>query len=200
LPWGAKGDLNFTIPKYDMAKVVMAKIPLYREIVNLGKSYYPHCIYPLLTTDEVLLNRAEAYILKGEYEKGADDLNLWGTRFYDGASNLTSDQIASFYEQMDYYTPTAPTPKKALNPEGFTVAPGKQENMIHALLAAKRITFLHEGYRWFDIKRYGIELSRRSIKNNKVNRIIDTLPKDDKRRAIQLPESVISAGVEANPR
>jgi hypothetical protein len=127
-------------------------------------------------------------------------LNIWASRFYKNAPTLTADQIAAFYEDMAYYTPTDPTPKKALNPEGFTVAAGEQENMIHAILAARRVLLLHEGYRWFDIKRYGIELYRRAIKSQKIMRVVDTLPKGDKRRAIQLPESVISAGVEANPR
>jgi hypothetical protein len=80
------------------------------------------------------------------------------------------------------------------------VTPGKQENMIHAVLAARRILLLHEGFRWFDVKRYGIEIYRRSIKNNAVNEIIDFMSKDDNRRAIQLPQTVIYAGVEANPR
>jgi tetratricopeptide (TPR) repeat protein len=201
-PWGAKGDLNFWIPQYSgMPKVIMAKSPVYFEYTDVVQGIgFPHMMYPVLTSDETLLVRAEAYILKGDYENGADDLNVWGTRFYSGASYQTSDQIAEFYNQMDYYTPEDPTPKKPLNPEGFTVSAGKQENLIHAVLAARRILLLHEGFRWFDVKRYGIEIYRRSIKNNAVNEIIDFMPKDDNRRAIQLPQNVITAGVEANPR
>jgi hypothetical protein len=179
----------------------MAKSPVYFEYTDVVQGIgFPHMMYPVLTSDETLLVRAEAYILKGDYENGADDLNVWGTRFYSGASYQTSDQIAEFYNQMDYYTPENPTPKKPLNPEGFTVSAGKQENLIHAVLAARRILLLHEGFRWFDVKRYGIEIYRRSIKNNAVNEIIDFMPKDDNRRAIQLPQNVITAGVEANPR
>jgi hypothetical protein len=200
-PWGTKSDMNFYIPSYSMKKVIMAKIPYYFEITNVvAQTGFRHNIYPMLTGDEVLLNRAEAYALKGDFSNAANDLNIWASRFYKNAPTLTADQIAAFYEDMAYYTPTDPTPKKALNPEGFTVAAGEQENMIHAILAARRVLLLHEGYRWFDIKRYGIELYRRAIKSQKIMRVVDTLPKGDKRRAIQLPESVISAGVEANPR
>lgn len=201
-PWGVKENLNFRIPEYRQTpKIIMAKIPEFFKttdaVQGIGNAYE---MYPVLTADETLLVRAEAYILKGDYENGAADLNLWGTRFYKNTSSKTSDQIADFYAQLDYYTPENPTPKKALNPEGFTVTPGKQENMIHAVLAARRILLLHEGFRWFDVKRYGIEIYRRSIKNNAVNEIIDFMSKDDNRRAIQLPQSVIYAGVEANPR
>jgi tetratricopeptide (TPR) repeat protein len=201
-PWGSKSTLNFSIPQYSgMPKVIMAKTPEYFEYTDVVQGIgYCHEMYPVLTSDETLLVRAEAYILKGEYDKGADDLNLWGTRFYESSTAKTADEIADFYDQIAYYTPEKPTPKKALNPEGFTVSAGKQENMIHAVLAARRILLLHEGFRWFDVKRYGIEIYRRSIKNNVVNEIIDYMPKDDNRRAIQLPQSVILAGVEANPR
>jgi tetratricopeptide (TPR) repeat protein len=201
-PWGTKGDLYFWVPQYpQMPKVIMAKTPEYFEYTDVVQGIgFAHEMYPVLTADETLLVRAEAYILKGEYDNGAADLNLWGTRFYEGASSKTSDQIANFYAKLDYYTPENPTPKKVLNPEGFTVTPGKQENMIHAVLAARRILLLHEGFRWFDVKRYGIEIYRRSIKNNAVNEIIDFMSKDDNRRAIQLPQTVIYAGVEANPR
>ncbi len=201
-PWGTKSTLYYSIPQYSsMPKVIMAKTAEYFEYTDVVNGIgNPHDMFVLFSSDETLLVRAEAYILKGDYENGAADLNLWGTRFYKNATDKTSDEIADFYDQLDYYTPDAPTPKKALNPEGFTVSAGKQENMIHAVLAARRILLLHEGFRWFDVKRYGIEIYRRAIKNNKLNEIIDTMKKDDPRRAIQLPQSVIAAGVEANKR
>jgi hypothetical protein len=59
----------------------------------------------------------------------------------------------------------------------------------------RRIETIHEGLRFQDIKRYGIEIShnREGLEN-------DVLTLDDPRRAIQLPQDVISAGLEANPR
>jgi len=54
---------------------------------------------------------------------------------------------------------------------------------------------VHEGLRWLDIKRYGIEIS-----HNRDGETPDVLTKDDLRRAWQLPQDVISAGVPGNPR
>lgn len=202
-PWGSKSNFNFTIPQYSgMPKIIMAKNNYYFEytdpVNNIG---FAHMIYAAFTTDEVVLNRAEAYVMKGEYDLAADDLNAWGAKFYkgSGASAKTSDQIATFYENLKYYTPTEPTPKKALNPD-YEIEAGKQENMIHAVLAARRLLLLHEGLRLFDVKRFGIEMTRRSILNNQVDKILDTMTKDDPRRAIQLPQNVIGAGFEPNPR
>ena len=200
-PWGSKSTLYFRIPQYSgMPKVIMAKTAMYFETTDaINNTGYPHAMFPIFTTDEVVINRAEAYTMLGEYDLAADDLNAWGTRFYQNASSRTADQIAAFYEALDYYTPTKPTPKKALNPD-YVIEEGKQENMIHAVLAARRILTLHDGLRWFDIKRFGIEIYRRSILSNKVEDIVGTLKKDDPRRAIQLPQSVITAGVTPNPR
>ncbi len=39
---------------------------------------YLHVMYPAPTTDEILLTRAEAYAMKGEYDKALADLNIWG--------------------------------------------------------------------------------------------------------------------------
>jgi hypothetical protein len=53
--------------------------------------------------------------------------------------------------------------------------------------------------RWFDIKRFGIELTHEmSDGNDGVNAIYLTW--DDDRRAIQLPQEVLLAGQQANPR
>lgn len=57
------------------------------------------------------------------------------------------------------------------------------------------------GKRWFDIKRWGIEIPRR-IMNAAGNPsvITDWLLKDDARRAIQIPLKVRSAGYDPNYR
>jgi hypothetical protein len=59
------------------------------------------------------------------------------------------------------------------------------------------------GMRWFDIKRYGIEIHRRVVvPSGQVSEITikDELKVDDPRRAIQLPQDVITAGLTPNDR
>jgi hypothetical protein len=62
-------------------------------------------------------------------------------------------------------------------------------------LHLRRIETVHEGLRWQDIKRYGIEIA-----HNRANTTADILRVDDPRRAFQLPQDVINAGLPANPR
>lgn len=59
----------------------------------------------------------------------------------------------------------------------------------------RRMELIHDGSRWMDIKRYGIEISHVRDGMDPV-----VLSKDDPRRAFQLPQDVIAAGIEANPR
>jgi hypothetical protein len=57
------------------------------------------------------------------------------------------------------------------------------------------------GMRWFDVKRYGIEITRRKLGTTlEVLETYDRLGKDDPRRALQLPKDVITAGLTPNPR
>ena len=87
------------------------------------------------------------------------------------------------------------TPKKRLNPSGFTVDDETQESFFHCILHMRRCETIMDGLRWQDIKRFGIEIA-----HNRAGATPDILRKDDLRRAFQLPDDVISAGLEANPR
>ena len=57
------------------------------------------------------------------------------------------------------------------------------------------------GLRWFDIKRYGIEIYRRAVNGNgQLSAATDSLKVNDPRRAIQVPVRCIDAGLQPNPR
>lgn len=208
-PWGTYNALYFKIYQYQgLPKVIMDKMAEnfeYTDPVNgIG---YAHVMFPALTTDEVLLNRAEAYAMKGEYEKAITDLNTFMHAFTNTTRTITAESLASMYGEYDataktgmkYYAPTAPTPKKKLNPD-FAVAAGEQENIVQCILYMRRICNLHEGLRWFDVKRYGIKIYRRTITTSNAIEVKDSMEVNDPRRALQLPQSVITAGLEPNPR
>jgi hypothetical protein len=73
--------------------------------------------------------------------------------------------------------------------------------MLQAVLTFRRTETMHLGLRWFDIKRYGIEIPRRVMNADGVPaEQVDFLTKDDLRRALQLPNKVLEAGLERNPR
>ena len=70
-----------------------------------------------------------------------------------------------------------------------------QASYIKAVAELRRIEFIHEGLRWFDIKRFNLKVTHKIY--NKPNNVLE---KDDLRRAIQIPFYVTDTGVEKNPR
>jgi len=188
-------------------KTLWPKLPLLIEYIDpvAGTGFY-RTNYAALTAEEALLNRAEAYIAKGEFGSALTDLNIWADNTLDkencSPSVLTQASIKAWADGLEYYTPQAPTPKKKLNPLLFDIEEGSQkEAMLHALLYIRRIEFMQMGMRWFDVKRYGIEISRRTMTSGlAVKSVDDVLTVDDERRAIQLPLDVVTAGLTPNPR
>lgn len=165
---------------------------------------YPHAVTVPFTSDETLLTRAEAHVLgEHNYAAALSDINLW-IKYHSSLTaqgrDLTLDDIQSAYSRMSY----APivinkasdrSIKKKLNPQGFVVNAGVEESLIQLILQLRRLDTLQEGLRWQDLKRYGIEFS-----HNRVGDTPDVLLKDDPRRAIQLPQDVVNAGLTPNPR
>lgn len=163
---------------------------------------YVRAVYPVLTTDECLLNRAEAYIHKGDYQSACADLTMWARNCSNFTGELTPEGIKSFYDGVAYWEWNKSTTKKHLNPLFGSVEEGSQEEaMYHCVLNARRVETLGLGLRWFDVRRFGIEVVRRKMNmSGKPETTTDVLTLNDPRRAIQLPARVITAGIAANPR
>lgn len=197
--------------KYSAANldfVMFPRIPYLFEYTDpVAQTGYHRTNLAVITADEALLNRAEANILLGNYEAALADINIWTANTLKASSKckpvLTQKIIEDWANGLEYYTSLKPTPKKRLNPLLIDVTEGSTlEAFLHAILYIRRIEFLHMGMRWFDIKRYGIEITRRTLSTTAIEPIneYDVLSLDDERRAIQIPKDVISAGMTPNPR
>ena len=170
---------------------------------------YRHTVYNAFTTDEVLINRAEAYAMLKQYDKACEDLTIWIRNTVVaqlGNFTLTPDMVTDFMASMDYAYDDedhmASSLKKHLHPKFAIEAEGSlQESMIQLILAVRRYETLLEGKRWFDIKRWGIEIPRHTMTaGGAPASVSDWLKVDDPRRAIQIPQKVREAGYEPNPR
>ena len=201
----------------------------------VAQTGYAHSMSPVLTTDETLLNRAEAYILLKQYDKATEDLNTWMHNIVRTNTDLTQESIKDFYNSirysydywradtvknaagevvqtvdgkdsviyvLDHIDGKVSTQKKHLHPAFDIDAEGSlQETMLQCLLGFRRIETLQMGLRWFDIKRYGIEIPRRVMNADGVpEKVTDWLTVNDERRAIQIPYDVVDAGIQPNPR
>ena len=220
-PWGQAEEISmkntdaynfYKLQPYKYAAanldfVMFPRIPYLFEYMDpVAQTGYHRTNLAVITADEALLNRAEANILLGNYEAALADINIWTANTLNASKAkvvLTQKDIEDWANGLEYYTSLKPTPKKHLNPLHIDVEEGSTlEAFLHAILYIRRVEFLHMGMRWFDIKRYGIEITRRTLSTTAVEPIneYDVLTLDDERRAIQIPKDVISAGMTPNPR
>lgn len=184
------------------------------KVAGIG---YPRYVRREFTTEETLLCRAEAYVLKGEIDKAVADLQVWDKARQnlptDQSRNfreMTKESIAEFYhfvENADGTTEGNDDAKYMINDYskfpnmGGVVIDSSIQPYLDCVLHFRRLENIHNGLRFFDLKRYGIEYEHAIGKDEKELAPAKTirLSWDDPRRAIQLPQEVIAAGMTGNP-
>ena len=163
---------------------------------------YIRMVSRAFTTNETLLCRAEAKVHLNDLDGAANDFRLWCEAYNvsdrmnmtaDGKVDLTKEKITAFY-QPKVGTKFAPVLHNQDMCPSWVITP-EQLPLIHCAIHFRRIEGLHDGLRWHDIKRYGIEIEHVQGKDP-----ARKLVWNDDRRAIQLPQEVIVAGMTANPR
>ena len=131
-------------------------------------------------------------------------MNLFAKAYLADEPQFTMSQIVSGYQNMaysSYDTSTKlshATQKKRLSPV-FSID-SDQENLLHFLLQCRRLLTLGEGLRWYDIRRYGIEIHRHQMDIDGNAHVVEVLTKDDNRRTLPIPVDVAAAGMTQNPR
>ncbi len=170
----------------------------YSDIVaGIGRSYTK---IPLFRSDEMLLARAEAYAMTGKFDEALDDLNCFielripADDFDIATTSLTQAKILSYYSSQlngaNSFINSDFNKNRFLDNEQGRL----QKALILTILDFRRIEFLYEGQRYYDILRWNIPVTHRDNSGQ-----TSTLTPDDDRRVLQVPQTAILAGVEANP-
>jgi hypothetical protein len=162
-----QGDNNYFIPKLYEYFV--------RESVNadIGTAYV---MLPIFTVEEVLFNRAEANAYLGNTAAALADINLFVSK------------------RVENYSPSGHTVTAASIRRYFGTT-NTRDGIINTILAFKRVEFVQEGMRWFDMQRYAIPVTHVTILGQTI-----TVPATDPKRLLQIPQSATLAGIEQNPR
>ncbi len=137
---------------------------------NVGLYY---TIMPAFRGEEVLLNRAEAYIFDNKLNLALADLQVMVNKRYDGTRIVNTTTLRNYY--------------------GTT---NDRLNAFYFILDERRKEFMHEGLRWFDIKRFQIPVTHVLADGSSIE-----LDADDDRQVLQIPQAAIDiGGLKPNPR
>jgi hypothetical protein len=137
---------------------------------NVG---YNYTVFLGFRGEEVLLNRAECYIRQNQLSNALADLQLLINKRYRGTAVLTLARLRLFYGTDD-----------------------DQEAASLYLLDERQREFIHEGMRWFDIRRLDIPVTHVLDDGSVIE-----LAAEDLRKQIQIPKTAVDvSGLEPNPR
>lgn len=146
---------------------------------TIGDAYN---MIPLFSAEEVLFNRAEANAYLGNTAAALQDLNDFGKRrfmvsdnnpVYSTSFTITESKIRTYYNVSDIQT-----------------------GIIKTILDFKRVDYMFEGLRWFDILRYNLPVVHSTSDLTSTY----TLGPNNPMRVFQIPKEVEMSGIERNPR
>lgn len=175
------------------------------KIAGIG---YVHLIQRLFTSNELLLERAEAKVMLGRYGEAADDLRYYWNgslstldddayqTYVSGGSNkfLTNDMILNYWNNSSRTNCFDDWNFVTTNVSSSYVIPAAAVPYMNCINDFRRFENAFEGLRFFDLKRWGIEYSHEVG----VDKTVYTLTANDSRRAIEVPWETLSAGLDSS--
>ena len=168
------GNDSYFCPKFNEYFVVTS------TAANIGD---PYIMMPLFSAEEVLFTRAEAQTHLGNSAEALNELNLYLSK------------------RLRNYNATTMVVTQAKINARYGTAQTDKENLLKAVLNTRRLEFVQEGLRYFDMQRYNMPVMHVHQPDLKV-RAYDTLriAASDNRRVLQIPQTAVLAGIELNPR
>ena len=173
------------------------------KVAGIG---YAHTIRREFTYAELLLTRAEAYIMTEQYEKAFSDLQT----YYESITKF-SQKTADIYKANNRMQPLTMKIieswfdktrgnnyncfddwKFVTNMSPDYIIPAAATPLMNCLNYFRRYELNFTGMRFFDLKRWGMEYSHEYGLNNEVY----TMTWNDPRRALEVPEDAIASGLE----
>ena len=158
------------------------------------------------TAEETLLCRAEAQLMLGDFNAAFADMDIWGQSKQKGVkeapnyyTDLTMEGIKHFYSD-DFYPVEAWASTNydrsiysdMLANYGTTGMPALDEDglfLLRYILHSRRLETVHDGMRFFDLKRFNIDYKHWIGCNDGLTPAREVvLTYDDPRRALTMPE------------
>ncbi|WP_268223956.1 RagB/SusD family nutrient uptake outer membrane protein [Sinomicrobium oceani] len=150
--------------------------------------------FPLFSMEEVLLNRAEARLMQGRNDEAIADLNIFYSK---RILNYNDTHIVDAQGIIDYYSGN---PAIVEELDSYYDLPADTKYILQAIVDARRIEFIEEGLRWFDIRRFHIPITHRyGDSEYLLEQTPMEMPGDSPMHQLQIPQTAMSV-LEKNPR
>lgn len=163
---------------------------------------YPHVVYRAFTNSQLLLERAEAEAMLGQYDKCAGDLMCY---WNDALKSFSTADYNAYIKSGNTLFLTKPTllqyygDKSNINCfENWNFAkqmginvPKEAVPYMNCINDFRRLETVFEGMRFFDIKRWGMDLTHTVGLDSSPIKTTAT----SKERAIEVPWEALSAGL-----
>ncbi|WP_418855333.1 RagB/SusD family nutrient uptake outer membrane protein [Prevotella sp.] len=168
---------------------------------------YSHGVYRAFTSNELLLDRAEAYAMLGKYKEAADDLRwFWNCQLRAMDAEDFKQYVTGGYtnfmtnaEFTDYYADANNI--NCFADWNFTqkmspkyVVPAEAVPYMNCINDFRRYETAFNGIRFFDLKRWGIDYNHVVGVSSE---IVESTFDSDK-RAVEVPWEAISGGMESS--
>ncbi|MCI5743293.1 MAG: RagB/SusD family nutrient uptake outer membrane protein [Bacteroides sp.] len=160
------------------------KFSHFRNAEGLLNSQRGHfCMNVLFTTEEVLLHRAEAYAMLDNKELALNDIVTFFLAKHIIAKGVGE---APEREELDFI----PTSDRDRIQPYYRPLSASQASLLYVISEMSRQQFMHEGMRWFDLRRYHMSVDRnRTGEARNVNWV---LRPEDNRKVLPFPNEAIN--------
>lgn len=154
--------------------------------LNTSRGHYTENV--LLSVDETILYRIEAYAMLERYDLAMNDMVVFANlKHQDQNSNLDITTIISEMQTIDLNTRNAIQPYyRPLNQ--------RQASIIYLASELRQMQFMHEGLRWFDICRYNLAVDR-SVPGEP-RKSNSRLQPEDPRKILEFPVEIPTKSVQ----
>lgn len=191
------------------------------EAAGIG---YPKLHKIELTAEETLLCRAEARLMAGTLDEALEDLRLWAkSKVYDSESerctftDFTMDDVVEYYiyqkvdgsyrdnifylgayNSLNYDGSVFCDMFANIGRMGYDLRGDEETAMLRFLMHLRRTETVHDGLRFFDVKRFGVEYKHYLGHNGDAEQgnltpvVEEVLTFDDPRRCVPIVETAVN--------
>ena len=190
------------------------------EAAGIG---YPKLRKIEFTAEETLLCRAEARLMAGTLDEALEDLRLWAkSKVYDSESeshtftDFTMDDVVEYYiynigsygryrkdilytyNSFNYDGSVFCDMFANIGRMGYDLRGDEETAMLRFLMHLRRTETIHDGLRFFDVKRFGIEYKHYLGHNGDAEQgnltpvVEEVLTFDDPRRCVPIVETAVN--------